>query len=187
MRLWTVSSLVQIMACRQSSPNHYLNQCWNTVNWTFMNVLQWNFNRNSNIFIQQIAFQNVVCKMASILSRPHWVKHRLTTPKMTQSDVPLQANILSYNSLQWRHNGRDSVSNHQPHDCLLNRLFRRRSKKTSKLRVTGLCAGNSPGTVEFPAQMASNAENVSIWWRHHVLVMLILCFLSLLGDKLWRT
>ena len=27
--------------------------------------------------------------------------------------------------------------------------------------------GNSPGTGEFPAQMASNAENVSIWWRHH--------------------
>ena len=33
--------------------------------------------------------------------------------------------------------------------------------------VTGLCVGNSPGTGEFPAQMASNAENVSIWWRHH--------------------
>ena len=41
--------------------------------------------------------------------------------------------------------------------CLLNGLFRRRSKKTSKLRVTGLCAGNSPGTGEFPAQTASNA------------------------------
>ena len=61
-------------------------------------------------------------------------------------------------SLRWRHNGRDSVWNHQPHDCLLNRLFSRRSKKTSKLRVTGLCAGNSPGTGEFPAQMASNAK-----------------------------
>ena len=70
-------------------------------------------------------------------------------------------------SLRWRHNGRDSVSNHQPHDCLFNRLFRRRSKETSKRRVTGLCAGNSPGTGEFPAQIASNAENVSIWWRHH--------------------
>ena len=46
---------------------------------------------------------------------------------------------------------------------------RRRSKKTPKLRVTGLCAGNSPVTGEFRAQMASNAENVSIWWRHHVL------------------
>ena len=51
---------------------------------------------------------------------------------------------------------------------MINRLFKRRSKKTSKLRVTGLCAGNSPVTGEFPAQMASNAENVSIWWRHHV-------------------
>ena len=71
-------------------------------------------------------------------------------------------------SLQWRHNGRDVVSNDQPRHCLLNRLFWRRSKKTSKLRVTGLCAGNSPVTGEFPAQMASNAENVSIWWRHHV-------------------
>ena len=41
-------------------------------------------------------------------------------------------------TLQWRHNEHDSVSNHQPHDCLLNRLFGRRSKKTPKLRVTGL-------------------------------------------------
>ena len=70
-------------------------------------------------------------------------------------------------TLQWRHNGRDSVSNHQPRECLLNRLIRCRSKKTSKLRVTVLCAGNSPETGEFPAQRASNAENVSIWWRHH--------------------
>ena len=65
-------------------------------------------------------------------------------------------------ALLWRHNGTDGVSNHQPYDCLLNRLFRHRSKKTSKLRVTGPCAGNSPETGEFPAQMSSNAENVSI-------------------------
>ena len=75
-------------------------------------------------------------------------------------------------SLRWRHNDHAGVSNHQSRDRLLNRLFRRRSKKTSKLRVTGLCAGNSPGTGEFPAQMASNAENVSIWWRHHVFSIL---------------
>ena len=65
---------------------------------------------------------------------------------------------------------RDGVWNHQPHDCLLNRLFRRRSKKTSKLRVTSLCVGISPGTGEFLAQMASNAVYVTIWWRHHVLL-----------------
>ena len=60
---------------------------------------------------------------------------------------------------QWRHNERDGVSNHQPHDCLFNRLFRRRSKNTTMLRVTGLCVGISPVTGEFPTQMASNAEN----------------------------
>ena len=71
-------------------------------------------------------------------------------------------------SLQWRHSGHDSISNHQPHDCFLNRWFRCKWKKTSKLSVTGLCAGNSLGTGEFLAQMASCAKNVSIWWRHHV-------------------
>ena len=79
-----------------------------------------------------------------------------------------------YNShlpLLWRHNGRDCVSNHQPHHCLLNRLFRRRSKKISKLRVTGLCAENSPMAGEFPAQMASNADNSSIWWRQRAVLM----------------
>ena len=70
-------------------------------------------------------------------------------------------------TILWRHNRRDGISNQQPHDCLLNRPFRRRSKKTSELRVTGHCGGNSPVTGEFPAQMASNAENVSISWRHH--------------------
>ena len=52
--------------------------------------------------------------------------------------------------LHWRHNDHDGVWNHQPHGCLLNRLLRRRSKKTSKLRVTGLCVGNSPGPVNSP-------------------------------------
>ena len=72
--------------------------------------------------------------------------------------------------LRWRHNGHDDISNHQPHHSLLNGLFGHRSNKTSKLRVTDFCAGNSPGCGEFPTQMASNAENVSIWWRHHVCI-----------------
>ena len=92
------------------------------------------------------------------------------------------AHHLEHKSLQWRHNGCDSVSNHQPHDCLLNRLFRRRSKKTSKLRVTGLCAGNSSGTSEFHAQMASYAENVSIWWRYHVRDRSVRVF----GASIWN-
>ena len=75
--------------------------------------------------------------------------------------------IFTLTTLQWRYNGHDCVSNHHPHHCLINRFFGRRSKKTSNLRVTDLCVANSPGTGEFPAQMASNAENVSIWGRHH--------------------
>ena len=79
----------------------------------------------------------------------------------------LGSGMVDQHWLQWCHNERNGISNHQSHGCLLNRLSRRRSKKTSKVCVTGLCAGNSPGTGEFPAQRASNAENVSIWWRHH--------------------
>ena len=75
--------------------------------------------------------------------------------------------ILSFPPWQWRHNDREGVSNHRRIDCLLNRLFSRRSKKTPKLRVTGLCEGDSPGTDEFHAQRASNGHNVSFWWRHH--------------------
>ena len=63
---------------------------------------------------------------------------------------PLPGQALTCFTLHWRHNDNDGVSNHQPHGCLLNRLFRRRSKKTSKLRVTGLCVGNSPGPVNSP-------------------------------------
>ena len=43
-----------------------------------------------------------------------------------------------------------------------------RSKKTSKLYVTGLCEGNPLMTNEFRFQRASNVENISIWWCHHV-------------------
>ena len=51
-----------------TAPSHYLNHCWNIVNWTLGNKLQWNFNLNSNIFIQEIhlKIENVVCEMASI-------------------------------------------------------------------------------------------------------------------------
>ena len=100
-------------------------------------------------------------------------KHRNGNPVLRRcmgsighSDLNTLHNELT---LQWRHNEHDSVSNHQLHHCLFNCLFRRRSKNTSKICVTGLCAGNSPVTGEIPAQRASNAENVSIWWRHHEL------------------
>ena len=52
--------------------------------------------------------------------------------------------------LRGRHNEGDGASNHLRLDCLLNRLFRRRSKKTSKLRVTGLCEGIHRWPVDSP-------------------------------------
>ena len=117
-------------------------------------------------------FDDIWSKYETFHSRKCISKYRLRKSghfvhgEMGWNDIVIDGSNPSQ-SLQWRHNGRDSVSNYQPRDCLLNRLFRRRSKKTSKLRVTGLCAGNSLGTGEFSTQMASNAENVSIWWRHH--------------------
>ena len=96
----------------------------------------------------------------------HWIYFRLHKRTLIASYFVVSENYFGpsiryrfiqvhEHSLQWRHNEPDCVSNHQLHDCLLNRLFRRRSKKTSKLRVTGLDVEN---TGEFPTQMASNAE-----------------------------
>ena len=78
--------------------------------------------------------------------------------------------------LQWRHNELDGVSNHRRLHCSHTILYRRRSKKTSKFRVTGLCEGNSSVTGEFPAQRAGNAEKFSIWWRLHDSVLSLLWF-----------
>ena len=99
-----------------------------------------------------------------IIFRAHYLKfqslqHRYGCLIFKLATVPGQA-------LQGRHYERDGDSYHQRLDCLLNCLFRHRSKKTSKLRVTGLCEGNPRFTGGFLSQSASNAENVSIWWRH---------------------
>ena len=77
-------------------------------------------------------------------------------------------------TLQWHHNEHNGISNHRRLHCLLNCLFRHRSKKTSKLRLTCLCVGNSTVTGDFPAQRASNAETAYIWWSHHG-TPLVLC------------
>ena len=55
-----------------STPSPYLNQWWHIFNWTLAK-LQWNFNRNSYIFIQENTFENVMWKLAAILSRPECV------------------------------------------------------------------------------------------------------------------
>ena len=90
-------------------------------------------------------FVFVVCRT------PDNVPCFVTMSTETQGVLPVMPTssleCLTPFSLYWRHNDHDGVSNHQPHGCVLDRLFRRRSKKTSNLCVTGLCMGNSPGPV----------------------------------------
>ena len=93
-----------------------------------------------------------------------------------------QAPTLLYcyvHPLQGRLDWCDGVLNHQPPDCLLNRLSKAQIKETSKFHVTGFCERNSPVTGKFPAQRGSNPKNVSIWWRHHDHCVVVNIYLSL--------
>ena len=105
--------------------------------------------------------------MSSLVGWSHTQKNPWENKRQVDQGVGITATERVADTLLWRHNRQDGVSNHQHHDCLFNRSFRRTSKKTSKLRVTDLCEGNSPMTGEFPTQRASNEENLSIWWRHY--------------------
>ena len=159
--------------------NHYPNKCWPVA--TGLLWRNWSGYLNTDVFFEKYILERwkwrsfrsdhkvfnwvgVDCKKMLGIDKKSMINHikvLFYISSLVSDSTDLHA------ALQWRHNGRDGVPYHQPRDCLLNRLFRRRSKKTSKLRVTGLCVGNSSVTDEFPAQMTSNAENVSIWWRHH--------------------
>ena len=88
-------------------------------------------------------------------------------------------------TLQWHHNEGDGVSNHRRLHCLLNRLLRHRSNKTSKLCVVGLCYGNPPVTSGFPSQRASYAETVYIWWHLHEIFITKRCDFDNFRCSLW--
>ena len=167
--------------------------CCQLDTWQKMAII---FNSSKTLCLRQNSFEKAVCKNAATLSRSQFVNLQLGSIWYffqkrflfrciflqnrgwfieDTSFCKIDTTTTLSKTLRWRHNDHAGVSNHQPRGCLLNRLFRRRSKKTSKLRVTGLCAGNSPGTGEFPAKMASYAKNISIWWRHHGHNMIATC------------
>ena len=113
----------------------------------------------------------------SIRHRPHacalnrWSRSWISSRTIPEVMASTRGNII-FLPLHWHHNWCDGVSKHRRLDCLFNRLFRRRSEKASKLRVTFFSEGNelnSPVTGEFPSQRVSKAENIYIWWRHHAL------------------
>ena len=91
-------------------------------------------------------YENIWIGMVSQSIHKYILREKIRNGPARNSPV-CQASLCS---LHWRHNDRDGVYNHQPHSCLLNCLFRRRSKKISKLRATGLWVGNSPGPVNSP-------------------------------------
>ena len=170
------------LACTISGhPFHVSSRkCLETPNFALFTM--WTLRRNLETYLtvsNSAGNQDTSAGQISDFSCRALVRKHLETPIFSPSTHPLSTTapgsrpfdvllIWKCISLRWRHNEWDSVSNHQPHDCLLNRLSGHRSKKTSKPRVTGLWTGNSPETGEFPAQMTSHAATVSIWWRHHV-------------------
>ena len=96
--------------------------------------------------------------------------------------------LLPLQPLQWRHDERDGVPNYHRLDHLLSHLFTRRSKKTSKLRVTGLCEGISPVPCEFPAQKGQWREKCfylmpSSWSLHTSLCSCCLIMLKCVGSN----
>ena len=112
--------------------------------------LQWNLNQNEIIFILKHAFEMSSAKWWPFCSRPNVSTYRcFRTAPFNQKHAIASSNLVDLY-------------------CTRLQIYQlSRSKKTSKLCVTGLCVGKSPVTGEFPAQKASNAENVSIWWRHY--------------------
>ena len=113
------------------------------MNFTYLFSLEPRYQIGDTIFNGWPCFMCAFCDETS--RHEHHCFHCQTTRQTvvnqsTTDDIPC-ASALWRHALRWRHNGPDSVSNHQPYDCLLNRLFRRWSKKSSKILVTGLCAG----------------------------------------------
>ena len=124
-----------------------------------------NFPHKRSITRKMFPFDDVIMICRKFRCRPSM--HYKILPRIVMMHCAQRFRLNIDNSLQWRHNERHGISNRRRLDCLLNRLFRHRPKKTSQLHVTGLCEENPLVSGGFPPQRTSNAENASIWWRHH--------------------
>ena len=137
------------------------SKCWNSAvhitNITlWILVLNYRFNSLLTYFGQRVStrstFIDILCVMTGVNCLWNIIHEVLIKSLLLEchySDVIIDAIASQITSLA----------------IVYSVVYSSADKKTSKLRVTVLCVGNSPGTGEFPAQMASNAENVSIWWR----------------------
>ena len=114
MHRWTGSALVQLMACRLFGAKPLSEQILTYSQLENENELKWN-ETGINYFINCLNYRIP--------------RNYINDNRYSRHLIICTCGINDGNSLHWRHNGHDSVSNDQPHDCLLNRLFRRRSKK----------------------------------------------------------
>ena len=139
------------------------------------------------LWVEILIISRLICKHLFVTIIPkciNWERNTVINSNiekvhLIQGDVSWRdASIFIENvtwkfiALQWRQNEREGVLDHQPNKCLRNRLFRRILKKTSKLRVTGLCVGNLPVTRILPTQKASKAGKcfhvmTSSWIESH--------------------
>ena len=119
------------------------------------------------------------CLSLSVYSTGYvvWQRHIRIKPtsckRSNWSCMTNNSSVVTFllNSLQWRHNERDGVSIHRPHDYLLNRLFKRRLKKTSKLRSLAFVRGIHRWPVNSP-------HKGSVTWKMFLfddVIMLIKC------------
>ena len=103
----------------------------------------------------------VRCRYNTIYSLHNWLpwySFCIKTVRLKKSAAPIKRNAInaieyklnSKPALRWRHTGCDSVSNQQPHHCLLNRLFRRRSKKHQSSASLAFVWGIHRGPVNSP-------------------------------------
>ena len=154
--------------CLQYSKTHFRNQLYAIMMWvkfkfSFL-VATFFYNWHSKGYHKCIHVSTDVCQNAAFCQQ-----RRIHTPvfwilqNTWFARYFLSTCILMNSTLQWRHSDRNGVSNHQPHDCLLNRLFRHRWKETSKLRVTGLCAGIHRWPVNSPHKGPVTRKKVFIW------------------------
>ena len=153
------------MACRPIDTKPYLNQCWFIVYWTHTNKLQWNFNPNSNFFIEEIAFWNIVCKMGAICPDPY---------VLTPNSRPV-LNRNSVDQVLWRVDIRDSMMT---------------SSDGNIFRVTGHLCGEftGPGALMFPSKQSwgwwFDTPSRPLWRHCHIIAKTVSRLMTLIFIKL---
>ena len=141
----------------------------------------WYTDRCAYIIYKQLCLHHIQIFMFAWFTESYRCNTTSYVKTLVTDIAPVRAKYWGMYMLcfQWLHCS--GVSNHQHLDCLFSLLSRHTSKKISNLRVTGLCEGDPPVTGRFPSQRAANAENISIWWRHHVIYVQpwsLLCYLQ---------